>query len=348
MAAAVELPPAGATSGALVGLPAPHGAGSGAAGVGPSSRIVQRPRRGPGSPGRVSHPTAARRRPEALARPVPSPSAGQRPNGGGRTGRSAGRTPSPGPSPPLAASCAPRVPRGAPRRDGSWRVRRRSGRPGSAPCPGWGAPRGRCPGVALPDLSSSPPCLVPLQPQYPPGRGPAHRGKPRSSAAPPALRRSRSVAPGLIPGRRPGAPPPARGARIGVFPVSGAGLRGHDGHQRGRRADAARASWRLARNDRGGEASDGDETDGDDRRQRGRRLASPTGQRGDRHLPHHALLADGRVGRPVGGRGPAQPLGHGARGGRDAVRGRARPAPSTGPCRPARWPRPSPRRRACC
>ena len=185
------------------GCPDAAGAGSGAAGVGPSSRIVQRPRRGPGSPGRVSHPTAARRRPEALARPVPSPSAGQRPNGGGRTGRSAGRTPSPGPSPPLAASCAPRAPRGAPRRDGSWRVRGDRGGPAVLPARdgarlAGGAPVWPCP-ISRPPLRVSSRCSPSIRPAgaRPIGENPDPRRPRRPSAG------SRSVAPGLIPGAAP-------------------------------------------------------------------------------------------------------------------------------------------------
>ena len=45
-------------------------------------------------------------------------------------------------------------------------------------------------------------------------------------------------------------------------------------------------------------------------------------QRGLLHLPDHAVVADGRAGRRVGEPGAAQRLGHRARGGRDAERGR--------------------------
>ena len=50
-----------------------------------------------------------------------------------------------------------------------------------------------------------------------------------------------------------------------------------------------------------------------DRRQRGGGLGRLPRQRGHRDLPDHAVLADGRAGRPVVDRGPDQPLGHRAR-----------------------------------
>ena len=58
------------------------------------------------------------------------------------------------------------------------------------------------------------------------------------------------------------------------------------------------------------------------RRQRGRRARRLPAERGHRDLPDHALVGDGGMGRPVGGRAPPEPLGHGARRGRDAERGR--------------------------
>ena len=60
----------------------------------------------------------------------------------------------------------------------------------------------------------------------------------------------------------------------------------------------------------------------DDRRQRGGGVGRLPAQRGLLHLPDHAVLADGRAGRRVGQPGAAQRLGHRARGGRDAERGR--------------------------
>ena len=59
-------------------------------------------------------------------------------------------------------------------------------------------------------------------------------------------------------------------------------------------------------------------------RQRGGGTRRPQAERGGGDLPHHPRVADGRAGRRVVGRGPRQPLGHGARGGGDAVRGRGR------------------------
>ena len=64
--------------------------------------------------------------------------------------------------------------------------------------------------------------------------------------------------------------------------------------------------------------------------------------------PITPVVADGRAGRRVVEPGAAERLGHGARGGRDAERGRRGRARCTARCRAARWRRRSPRRRACC
>ena len=60
------------------------------------------------------------------------------------------------------------------------------------------------------------------------------------------------------------------------------------------------------------------------RRQRGRGLGRLPGQRGDRHLPDHAVLDDGRAVRRVVEQGQDQPLGRRPRDGRDAVGRRRR------------------------
>ena len=63
------------------------------------------------------------------------------------------------------------------------------------------------------------------------------------------------------------------------------------------------------------------------RRQRSCGLGRLPAQRGLLHLPDHAVLADGGAGRRVVEPGPAQRLGHGAHGRRDAERGRGRRRP---------------------
>ena len=57
-------------------------------------------------------------------------------------------------------------------------------------------------------------------------------------------------------------------------------------------------------------------------------------QRGHRHLPDHAVVADGRVGRPVGGGRASRTCGAACRRWSRCRARAGRPAPSTAPCRP--------------
>jgi len=84
------------------------------------------------------------------------------------------------------------------------------------------------------------------------------------------------------------------------------------------------------------------------RRQRGGGAHRAPARRGRSHLPDHAGLANGRVGRRLEREGPAQSVGHRARGDRDAERGGRRGRAGTARCSAARSRPASPRRRACC